>query len=273
MQTTNPLRKLQQEFLGFILDDAASTIVGQMESTPRRSARERMALYGTAYTLRLKEALATDYERLHTYLGDDLFDKLMQQYIEAYPSRHPNLRYFSQHMVDLIERLDIFQQVPQVAEIARIEHAFANSFDAADCHCVTLEDLAQLEPAAWVTLTPVFHSAVQLLPQRYNSFQIWQALGNVDSEGTEATVTPPERTDDNTTWLIWRQNLISQYRALEAPELAALTLALSGGDFSDLCVALLDHFDEQETPPKAVAFLQQWINDQMICELRLGASQ
>ena len=102
------LRKLQQEFLGYLLDDAAVGIVERIESTPRRSAEQRMAFYGKAYTLRLKEALTTDYEQLHSYLGDELFDTLMQQYIDSYPSHHTSLRYFGQHMVEMVEQQEPF---------------------------------------------------------------------------------------------------------------------------------------------------------------------
>lgn len=253
------LRKLQQEFLGYLLDDSTIGVVERIESTPRRSAEQRMALYGNAYELRLKEALSTDYERLHSYLGDDLFDSLMQQYIENYPSHHPSLRYFGQHMVELVEKLEPYKQLPEVAEITRIEQAFANSFDAADCQCVSLNQLAKLEPEAWATLTLRFHDAVQLLPQQQNSFQIWKALADEE--------TPPQSTKCASTWLVWRQDLVSRYRALEPAELTALAVALSGGSFADLCEALLAHFSEQDTPQQAVAYLQQWINNQMVCEL------
>ena len=68
-------------------------------------------------------------------------------------------------MVELVEQLEPFKQLPEVAEITRIEQSFANSFDAADCQCVSLEQLVQLEPESWATLTLRFHDAVQLLPQ------------------------------------------------------------------------------------------------------------
>ena len=252
------LRKLQHEFLNYLLDDSSTGIVERIESTPRRSAEQRMVFYGNAYTLRLKEALTSDYERLHSYLGDELFETLIQHYIENYPSHHPSLRYFGQHMVELVESLEPFKQLAEVAEIARIEQAFGNSFDAANGQSATLDQLSQLEPEAWASLTLRFHDAVQLLPQHYNSFQIWGALANEK--------TPPQKTVSDTTWLIWRQDLVSRYRALERAELAALTIALSAGSFADLCAALLEYYDEAETPQRAVGYLQQWINDQMVCE-------
>ena len=48
------LRKLQHEFLGYLLDDAQLDIVERIESTPRRSAEQRMVFYCNAYSLRLR---------------------------------------------------------------------------------------------------------------------------------------------------------------------------------------------------------------------------
>lgn len=251
------LRKLQQNFLGYLLDDGVVDIVRQIESTPRRSAVQRMALYGNAYVLRLKEALRSDYERLHGYLGDELFDMLIQQYIARYPSHYPSLRDFGQYLPVLTEQLAPFNEHPEVTELAHIELAFINSFDAADDECMTVAQLASLDPSAWATLSLRFHAAVQLLPLRYNSFPIWRALANEE--------TPPEKIASDTTWLIWRENLVSRYRALEPAEHAALNVAMSGGDFAQVCTTLLEFFAEDETPLKAVCYLKQWVHDKMIC--------
>jgi len=256
----NKLRKLQHEFQNYLLgDDSEQLIIKRVKSTPQRTAEQRMLFYGNAYILRLKEALSSDYERLHSYLGDELFDTLMLQYIKHYPSKHPSLRYFGQYMVQLVKQLEPFKSLVEVAEIASIEQAFANSFDAADCHCVTQQQLAQLAPEAWATLSLKFHDSVQLLPQRYNSFQIWQALDKAQA--------PPQKMPDKCTWLIWRHNLVSHYRALENAELSALITAKTTGSFASVCEALLEHFSEEETPMRAVGYLQQWINEQMVCEI------
>ncbi|MCL6417746.1 DNA-binding domain-containing protein [Aestuariirhabdus sp. Z084] len=255
----NRLRNLQHEFLQYLLNDASDNIIKRIESSPQRSAEQRMQYYGTAYSLRLQEVLRNDYEQLHAYLGDDLFETLMFNYINRYPSRHPNLRYFGQHMVELVEQLEPFNQHPEVAEIARIEQAFANSFDAADNQHIALSKLAELSPSDWANLQLRFHDSVQLLPQTYNSFQIWQALSN--------DKTPPDKTLDDMAWVIWRADLVSRYRSLQPAERTALSVALSSGSFAEVCSALLEHYSEQDTPLKAVAYLQQWIADHMLCEL------
>lgn len=255
----NSLRKLQHEFLGYLLDGANVDVVERIQSTSGRSAKQRLTFYGNAYRMRLREALSTDYERLHAYLGDELFETLVQQYIDIYPSQHPSLRYFGRHMAELVQALEPFNELKEVVEITRIEKGFADSFDAADSDCISVDQLSSLQPEAWVTLRLRFHDSVQLLPQRYNSFQIWKALSNEEK--------PPQKTVDDSTWLIWRQQLVSRYRALDSAELTALAITISGGSFADVCAALVDYYSEQETPLRAVGYLQQWINDHMVCDL------
>jgi len=253
------LHNLQQEFLDYLLDDAELDIVGRMVSTAQCSAARRMQFYGNAYRLRLQEALGTDYERLHAYLGDELFESLMQQYIDRYPSQSPSLRDFGAHMVDLISTLEPYSQWPEVAEIARIEQAFNNSFDAANGPVYTQQQLMALEPEAWAVFSLRFNDSVHLVAQYFNSFQVWQALSNEQQ--------PPEKQPDPATWLVWREDLVSRYRSVDKAELAALETARAGGSFADVCEALMEYFGEQKTPQRAVGYLQQWIHDQMVSEL------
>lgn len=256
----NALHELQHEFIQYLVDDKSTDIITRVESTKDRSAAQRVALYGDAYQLRLKEALSTDYERLHAYLGDELFDNVMTQYIRCYPSHYTSLRDYGQHMVVLLNEMPMFAEHPEVVELAQIEQAFANSFDAKDCQHCSLDDLHTVKPELWPDLTFQFSTSVQLLALNYNSFQIWRALSD------EETPSEPQQTP--ATWLIWRRDLITHFRALDEAEIAALRIALNSGTFAEICTVLLDYFDEQDTPLQAVSYIKQWINDRMVCCIR-----
>jgi hypothetical protein len=71
------LRQLRQDFMHYVLGEQ-SEIVTQIESTPVLSVKDRLDIYATAYKLRLKDAISTDYETLHLYLGDEQFDNVME---------------------------------------------------------------------------------------------------------------------------------------------------------------------------------------------------
>ena len=54
------LRQLQQDFMHYVLGEQ-SEIVTQIESTPVLSAKDLLDIYATAYKLRLKGAISTNY--------------------------------------------------------------------------------------------------------------------------------------------------------------------------------------------------------------------
>ena len=60
-------------------------------------------------------------DRLHAYLGDELFDTLAQHYIDRYPSRYRSLGDFGSHLVELASTAEPFSRWPEVAELAVIE--------------------------------------------------------------------------------------------------------------------------------------------------------
>lgn len=255
---SSQLKQLQQSFLNYLLGKP-STVITHIQSTVDTSAEQRLGIYASGYRLRLKEALSTDYERLHRYLGDDLFNQLMNAYIDNNKSHHPSLRDYSQHMSELLSTYEPFSNLPELLEIQRIEQAFNLSFDAADCNTITLDDLANLSPVAWPGMQLKFHPSLALLTTQYNTFPIWRAL----SEEKEPAALEKDATD----WVVWRRDLISRYRALPENEAYALKIAVHGGNFSDLCEGLLHYHNEQETPQQAVIFLQTWINEKMVCAI------
>jgi hypothetical protein len=255
------LRDLQQHFMQYVLG-GSDAIVADIESTPSLSAVGRMDIYASAYKLRLKEAISTDYAILKCYLGYEQFDSVMETYIALYPSHITNLRYYSVNMATLLATKSPFDQLPVLAELATIEASFANSFDATDQVSVEMEDLAALVPEAWATLQLNFQTSVQVLSFPHNSFVIWKAL----SDGE----TPPnlERFPEARSWVVWRRaDLISHYRPLDEPEMTALSLAMANESFAMICEALLDFFSEEETPMKAVSYLQSWIQEEMLAGL------
>ncbi len=257
----NDLRDLQQNFMHYLLRQP-SDMVEHIESTPVMSASDRLDIYGSAYNLRLKEAITTDYDILHGYLGDEQFDQLMDCYIEKYPSHTTNLRYFSINMSDLLQEQAPFNQFPVLAELARIEFSFANSFDAENTCITAINDLAVIDPEQWATLQFEFQKSLALLTINTNSFAIWKALANEE--------TPPkvEHLEIPANWIIWRRaDLVSHYRPVSLSEAQTMQLAMQGKNFAELCESLLEFYSEEETPLKAITFLQSWIQDEQLAAL------
>ncbi len=255
------LEQLQQNFIAFLLGEDR-TIEQCIQSTEECDASTRMSVYGNAYRLRLQEALATDFPVLHGYLGDEQFEFLAQTYIKRYPSQTYSLRYFSQNLPQLLLDEAPFQQHKELNELASVEQAFANSFDAPNAETVKLEQLAQLQPDAWPELSLTFSHSLTCLSLNTNCMHIWRALSAEEGPPSVIHHKQPEY------WIIWRKpDLVSHYKYLERAEATAFQLALQGQSFANLCECLLDFYEEAETPLKAVGLLQAWIQEGLIVEL------
>jgi len=251
------LQSIQHEFLNYLLEKPsaiANTIISDDVS-----ADQRLGLYADAYKLRLKEAMMTDYEQLHAYLGDEMFDQLMESYISRYPSNKESLRYFSQKLPNILKVDQPWSQAVELSELAVIEKTFCDSFDAADGELVTLAMLSQVPLDDWPTLRIKFHDSVQELSMTTNSFQIWKALSE--------DAVPPAVEKNTTHWVIWRNDLVSRYIVITDVQASAIKMMMAGSSFSDLCESFLEYYDEEQTPQQAVGILQSWISHGMICEL------
>jgi len=255
------LPELQHQFLNYV-QGKPSSIESEIQPCHAVSSQARLNIYATGYRLRLKEAMMTDFDRLASYLGDDLFDQLVDMYITRYPSTCVNLRYYSQYMLTLITEEAPFNGFPELLELAQIEQAFTHSFDAADNAPIALERLIEVPAEDWPKMHFVCHSSVQLLQHAHNSVQIWQALAHAQN--------PPELIAEAQHWLVWRRDLISEYRCLDMAEAQMLHMLLAGACFGEMCESLLAFYSEEQTPLQAVTWLQQWIQDQLIIGLSVG---
>ena len=114
------------------------------------SAREkREALFGVyrfAYGSRLVEAMRNDHELLHLYLGDEMFDEMGHAYVKAHPSEHPNLRWFSKSLPEFLRSNAPYADHPVLSDLAALEKALNDAFDAAEGEVVELTDMAGFAP-------------------------------------------------------------------------------------------------------------------------------
>lgn len=139
--TMNPLQSLQSDFQSFLLrgDEA---MFARVTGTAKVSAQQRLAVYYDAYRLRLLEALDANYPVLHTWIGDEEFEQLGLAYLDAHPSRHFSIRYFGHRLPEFLTT-EPYCDRRYLSEMAALEWALSEAFDAADDVLVNIEDMAR----------------------------------------------------------------------------------------------------------------------------------
>jgi hypothetical protein len=252
------LKDLQDAFKRNVLTGDES--FGQyINSTASVSSDVRLAIYANAYFARLQEALETDYEIVKQLLGEDVFSEACLAYIHKYPSHYFSLRWFGQHFPEFLGYQGKSGEHHWPAEMAQLEWSFTDAFDAADAATATEADVAAVPPEAWAELRIRFHPSVRTFPIWWNTLARWRAAKNNEP------VPEPMRLSEPAQCLLWRQDLLTQYRSMEADESVALQAALDGVSFSEVCGTLAEEAQDQEqVPMRAAGFLKAWLAAGMI---------
>lgn len=214
---------------------------------------QMLDVYANAYRSRLAEILSNDLPSVATYLGEELFAHATAGYIAAHPSDVRNARYYSRHAAQFLARAEPFSRWPQVSELAAIELALADAFDAADASPISLEELLATHPDSWERLTFTPHPSLRRIDATTNAFAIWTALqASPDDPPQPRVLDAPEHL------LVWRADAGSRLRALPPAEARGLDALFA-------CRTVGEAIAEAQSGPDAVdvgtavAYLAQWV--------------
>jgi len=253
------LLKLEQAFKDCMLANTLD-MAGQVVGNARASAEERVHVYVEGYRLRLLEVMQDNFPGLHGLLGVEQFDTLGRAYIDAHPSTHPSVRWFSAHLAGFLRATAPFSEHPYLAEMTDFEWAQGLVFDAADAASLDMQALATVPPENWGHVRFGLHPSIQRLDLAWNMPKVWQAL---DEEET-----PPElKSGAAVPWLLWRSELSTRWRSLGEDETWMLDAARAGKNFGELCEGLCQWHTPDTVAMQAASFLKLWLNDGLICRI------
>ena len=255
------LKKTQQQFLNYLLrkeNKFEDYIVG----TKKFDSSTRLGIYGNAYAARLVEVLEDNYSALHTLMGDDQFEKLGYEYLEATPSQHYSVRYFGHKLSEFLRNNKNYANTPIFAEMADFEWSLRAAFDSPDVDTIDIKALQAIPPEQWGDMRFTLHPSVDRLNLKWNVPSLWQAIEN------EEEPIPAEENDYPISWRIWREGKLKIfYKSLLVDEAWALDAIIAGNNFAEICEGLCEWIDEVNTPQRAVELISTWINDGLIVEV------
>ena len=225
----------------------------------------RAAIYADMYFLRLQEVLRETFPKLRAVLGDDDFGALCIDYLDACPSRHPSLRFLGNRLAAFLAApADAHPRTPELpawaADLAALEWARHDVFDAADAPLWTIAELQALAPAEFATLPLRLAPGQRRVAVNHAVEEVWRALQKHQPAGGA----PPRAGS----LLVWRQETIVYHRRLDVPEAALLDQLAAGTSFGAIC----EQIAGQASDPAAVAFklLARWISDGLLVRSPVG---
>jgi hypothetical protein len=183
---------------------------GRVEEVLRPSATlpaaERIGVYHAMYLLRMAEALESDYPALAHYLGDERWRDVVRNYVSAHPSRSYTLNRLGRDLADWLRQAAGLPRRGFCHDLARLEWAVTESFDAVEAPRLREGDLARVLPEEWSGARLVPSPALRLLSLR------WNANAWLDSARDEHHDHPKPRRADS--WVAVFRHRYAVYRRL-----------------------------------------------------------
>lgn len=236
------LAAIQQRFYELVTSGAAAADPGLLVGPP-----DRLAIYVRMYFDRLHDVLWDDHPKLVAVLGADAFRDLVERYLRACPPSSFTLRDAGAALpAYLATRADLPAWLP---ELAALERARIEVFDAADARVLTREDLAALAPEAWIDFPIAWVPASAIVRTAWAVDDVWTAIEDDRPFGA-----PPNAAR---TMLVWRRASTVFHRTLE-PDEAAVAVLVRGCTFADLCAAIAT-MEPTSPAERAVALLVRWL--------------
>jgi hypothetical protein len=256
------LGDLQRAFQDYMLG-SSDVVRAAVRDTSKADRVVLLDVYRDGYALRLIEALTTDYPGVMAMAGPTDFDHMARAYIAAHPSRHPSVRWYGRNLGDFLAGTEPYSRTPAAAEMARFEWALGEAFDSPDVAPITADALMALPQEAWETLAFATLPSLRRLTLAFEVPQAWQRREEVEAGDLEV-----ERAPEPLTWAIWRPDLVSNFRSLDADEAAMLDALVEGRSFPELCEAVAPFTGDEQAPARAAGLLRAMVEGGMIAGFR-----
>ncbi len=248
--------------------DARAAIVERIRPDRGISAEERLLIYRHGYFARIHDVLRDDYGALHALLGEAAFHDLAKLYLMAHPPRSHSLR-------DVGAKLPAFLagpvaeafilRWPCAADLAALEWALVDVFDALDTPVLDREALSALSPVGWAELELELVAAHRILALAWPVHHLRHAWSNDRSL--------PALDSSPTKLLVHRHHEQVFVRSLGEFEDQTLALVREGCDFATVCGRAADELGDAGSPSEVLALLERWLAEGILAasESTLGA--
>ena len=145
--------------------------------------------------------------------------------------------------------------------MARFEWMRSAVFDAANKDPLSEDDIATVPEQHWPGLCFKPHPSLRRMDFQWNVAAFRRAIDE------DKDPDPPAKAELKEGWVMWRKDVDTYWRSMEADEAAAMDAMIEGKNFSEICSGLLEWFDEENVAIRAAGMLKRWVNDGMIGEL------
>ncbi len=249
-----------------VLPGTVDKLEGLVLPSKQLNSVERLSIYGNMYFSRLIEILAEEFPTVQHLLGKEMFGKTVRGYVARHPSTHYSLtRLGCKFPTYLAEEADDLPNREFTADVATVERAMEDVFDARRIEPIPFEDLTAIPIERWGDVRLRTTPALRLLQLDYPVNTFITAVRedrHMDIPATEPAFVAVYRHN----YRVWRVDLDAQRFTL----LTALHRGESLGSALDLC-ASLPETDAAGLMDAISGWFREWTSEGLFCGAQLDA--
>jgi hypothetical protein len=224
---------------------------------------ERVGVYQGMYIIRMVEALQGDYPAVAHFLGAHQFEHVVEDYAAAHPSTSYSFNPFGRSFPEFVRTSPRIRRKAFVHDLARLELAVTEVFDAPESPRLRPEDVAKIPDDAWATarLEPIDAFRVLAFNHPVNAYLQSVKQGSVDH---------PEVRRKQTRVAVYRKNYEVWRLDLGRPAYELLHALAKGRPFGK-AVAASARSLQGNAGEQLFRWLRDWVAEGMFQAVELGS--
>jgi len=227
------------------------------------TAVERVGVYQGMYLLRMVEALQNDYPAVAHFLGDEAFEELVTRYCKAHPSASYTLNRLGDRFPEFISESRGLRRRAFLSDLARLELAVTQVFDAPETPPLTAEAIAAVREEDWAgaVLQPI--AALRALSFGYPVNAYLQSVKD-DDHDHPATARKASRV------IVWRKSYEVWRLDIAEKPFALLQALVRGEPFGKAVTRAAKGLEGAGAEP-IYRWLRDWVAEGMFAGIRPGS--
>jgi Putative DNA-binding domain len=254
------------------MDEVAASFIAP---NSRLTSFERLEIYNRQYWYRILGALAEDFPALRALIGAQHFEALSIAYLTEHPSRSFTLRNLGSKLPQwLTAHPEHTGRRHRLAvDLARMEWAFVEAFDAPERDPLTQRQIAALQGDSKLTLQPCLqlvalsYPADDLVLELHQREKRQTSEAGVAHEDDSAAATIPSLRLRPTWLAVHRVDLSVYYRRIEREEFQTLVALRDGSPLGEALEAgfVSSRIPERKRPDRVQQWFGSWAELGWIC--------
>ncbi len=165
------LREIQHALYEGVIEGKPHAVAGAI--APDGSVLRSVALYRRLIRHNYTQVLKVTYPVLYRFVGERHFGRLARGYLKVHPSTSGDLFPYGRHLPAFLRALRVSPLLP---ELARLEWACHEAYQAADSVPLSRDELQAIASVDPSRVTVHFHAASRLLSFPIPVHRVWLAL-------------------------------------------------------------------------------------------------